>query len=120
MSWIAVFAGGTLGSLLRAWLWAPGAAWTTGSLVANAAACFVIGLLHSRRATLSGNAFAFGAIGFCGGLSTFSAFAADLGELVRGGRWADAAAAASLEVLVGLAAVLLGERAGRPRARAKR
>ncbi len=121
MSWLAVFVGGTLGSLLRGWLWTPGVAWVTGSLLANALACLVIGALHGRdaaRRSVGGepmhpHALAFGAVGFCGGLSTFSAFAADLGELLRGGDWPLAAAAAGLEIVVGLGAVLLGVRLGR-------
>lgn len=116
MTWLAVFAGGALGSLVRAWLWAPDIGWTTGSVLANASAGLVIGVLYARRDTAFEHALAFGAVGFCGGLSTFSAFAADLAALLDGGDWWRAAVAAGTEIAIGIAAVVLGERLGRPRA----
>lgn len=118
---LAVAGGGTLGSALRVWLPTPGAgAWLSVSLVTNALACLIIGLLIGLRPHWDGRhsriAWAFAAIGFCGGLSTFSGFALHVHDSLRSGT-ADGAAAAlvavSAEIAVGLAAVLIGERLAR-------
>ena len=116
MSWLAILAGGTLGSLLRAWLVAPEPGWIASTLGVNALACAGIGWLHARRHAMSAAALRFGAVGFCGGLSTFSAFAADVARLTQSGAWAQAATASGTEIAVGLAAAWAGERLGARRA----
>ena len=112
MTYLAILAGGALGSLARALLWAPGPGWVTSSIVANGLACLAIGWLHALAGTVSARALLFGAVGFCGGLSTFSAFAADVAGLARSGRWAQAVVAPGVEIALGLVAAAVGERLG--------
>lgn len=102
---VAISVGASLGALLRWWLGlALNALWPAvppGTLVANLAGGYLVGLAIAFFAT-------FGAIapewrlfvitGFCGGLTTFSTFSAEVVTLLQQGRvaWALAAAGAHL------------------------
>nr|WP_170560748.1 CrcB family protein [Ruegeria atlantica] len=110
----AVFVGGATGSLLRELFSVniPGAGWLTQTFGINIVACFVLGWLYSVRNRVHAHVLHLGAVGFCGGLSTFSSFVADLERLAMANIWA-AASAAALEIAAGLAAAILGEAIGR-------
>lgn len=110
----AVAAGGAAGAALR-WLaltalaQADGIPWTV--LVLNVAGSFALGALlaaewsHSTARVLLHDA---GAIGFCGGLTTFSTFTVELVDLVRAGDSGLAVAYGLLSVLLSLAALVAG------------
>jgi|GEM_PF-210747 len=112
----AVLVGGTLGSLLRDVLTgdtthAAPAVWSSGtSLTVNLIACLAIGALYAKRARPVQAWLPFAAVGFCGGLSTFSLFAGlTHARLTETGTLA-AVGAVAIEILLGLAAVALGAR----------
>lgn len=111
---LSVFAGGALGSLLREAfaLEIPGLSFLTSTFGINVVACFVLGWLYSVRNKVHAHVLHLGAVGFCGGLSTFSSFVADLERIADGGLWVTSLAI-GLEVSFGLAAALFGERLGR-------
>ncbi|WP_367648085.1 fluoride efflux transporter FluC [Ruegeria arenilitoris] len=111
---IAVFVGGAAGSLLREVFSAqiPGAPVLTATFGINVVACFVLGWLYAVRNRVHAHVLHLGAVGFCGGLSTFSSFVAELERMAETHLWS-AISAASLEVAVGLAAAILGEAIGR-------
>ena len=105
---------GAAGSLLRELfsVTIPGAAFLTQTFGINVVACFILGWLYSVRHRVHAHVLHLGAVGFCGGLSTFSSFVADLERLALSNIWV-AASAATLEIAVGLAAAILGEAIGR-------
>jgi CrcB protein len=109
MNWILVFVGGGLGSVTRYGLQklvptlssfsAVPAAWATLSANALASALLAawmwkFGSQHPAHAAV--------AIGFCGGLSTFSTWSLELATWFRAGQWPQALAYAALSVLLGL------------------
>ena len=80
----------------------------------NVAGCFIFaaaGCIASRRGSLSPRALAMIRTGFCGGFTTFSAFAAESAALLKGGNYAAAAAYIAASVAAGLFAVFAAERA---------
>ena len=89
---LLVGAGGFAGALLR-YLVAlvfqkHGLAWPAGTLVANAAGCFAIGVLASLTgpaAFLSPEARLALAVGFCGGFTTMSSFMYEIARFLRDG-----------------------------------
>lgn len=113
----AVFAGGAAGSLLRELIVSQNLLWwpMSTSLVVNLIACFAIGWLYAIRRKIHTQVLHLGAVGFCGGLSTFSSFAADIVAYVTAGEMATAVASVVLEICLGLVAVVLGERLGNQR-----
>ena len=115
MTYLAVFAGGALGALARELLTvhAPLPGPTTSTLLANVLACLALGWLHAARHRVHAHATHFGAVGFCGGLSTFSAFVADVAGLAHGVGTGVAALATALELAVGLLAAGAGLALGR-------
>ncbi len=112
--YLAVFVGGAAGSLLREAfsLEIPGAPFLTATFGINIAACFVLGWLHSIRHRVHAHVLHLGAVGFCGGLSTFSSFVAELERLVEAGGFY-VLTALVLEIVLGLGAAILGETIGR-------
>ncbi len=112
--YLAVFVGGAAGSLLREVfsLEIPGAPFLTATFGINIAACFVLGWLYSIRHRVHAHVLHLGAVGFCGGLSTFSSFVAELERLVEAGGFYILTALV-LEIVLGLGAAILGEAIGR-------
>ncbi len=110
----AVFIGGAVGSLLRELFSVniPGAGFLTQTFGINIVACFILGWLYSVRNRVHAHVLHLGAVGFCGGLSTFSSFVSELERLALSNIWV-AASAAALEIAAGLAAAILGEAIGR-------
>ncbi|WP_420583956.1 fluoride efflux transporter FluC [Ruegeria sp.] len=111
---VAVFVGGAAGSLLREAFSAqiPGVPILTGTFGINIVACFILGWLYAIRHRVHAHVLHLGAVGFCGGLSTFSSFVAELERLALSSP-ASAISAAALEIAVGLAAAVFGEAIGR-------
>jgi CrcB protein len=109
MNGVLVFLGGGLGSLTRYGLQkvvsvlgastAVSSAWATLSANALASALLAVwmwkfGSQHPAHAAV--------AIGFCGGLSTFSTWSLELATWFREGQWPQALAYAAVSVLLGL------------------
>ena len=106
----AVFIGGVAGALARAGVadalaHDPGQ-WPWATLLVNVAGAFVLGWVAARgfRRELIGQ-------GFCGALTTFSAFQLELLEMLDHGSVPLAAAYAAVSLALGLAAAELGRRA---------
>lgn len=102
---LAIGLGGGLGALLRWWLGLTLNAYfptiPPGTLAANLIGAYVVGMAVAFFATYSALApewRLFVITGFCGGLTTFSTFSAELVTLMQQGRalWALGAAGAHL------------------------
>ncbi len=97
MTALLVAVGAAAGAVLRFLLasWFDGA-WHRGTLVANVAGSFLLGLLSALA--LSGHATALLGTGFCGGFTTYSSFAVQTHGLGprRGSAYAVATVGASL------------------------
>ena len=106
----AVFIGGVAGALARAGVadalaHDPGR-WPWATLLVNAAGAFLLGWVAARgfRRELIGQ-------GFCGALTTFSAFQLELLRMLDDGRIGLALAYAGASLALGVAAAELGRRA---------
>jgi len=116
--WLAVMAGGALGSGARLWLsgWLAGRygeSFPVGTLAVNVSGCLLIGLfvgLTGPDGTLLVSPLTrqFVAIGILGGFTTFSSFSLQTLNLLSGGQWLHAALNVILSVILCLAAVWLG------------
>lgn len=110
-----VAVGAALGALLRWWLGGrlnplvpilP-----LGTLAANLIGGYVVGLalaIFAARPELSDGWRLFVITGFCGGLTTFSSFSAEVVHLLQAGRQLTAVAAIALHVGGSLVATLAG------------
>lgn len=116
LMYVAVFVGGATGSVLREVLaiGIPGAPFLTETFGINVVACFILGWLYAIRHKVHAHVMHLGAVGFCGGLSTFSSFVAELERLAEGSGWAVTAAIVA-EIICGLGAAIAGEALGRAR-----
>ncbi|HMM72486.1 MAG TPA: fluoride efflux transporter CrcB [Rhodocyclaceae bacterium] len=110
-----VAVGAALGALLRWWLGgrlnplAP--ILPLGTLAANLIGGYVVGLalaIFAARPELSDGWRLFVITGFCGGLTTFSSFSAEVVHLLQAGRQLTAVAAIALHVGGSLVAPLAG------------
>jgi fluoride exporter len=119
MSWIAVAAGGALGSMARhgvnvmaSRLLRTPTPYATA--IVNVVGCFVIGtlagLIASGRLQMSTTMRTFVFVGILGGFTTFSSLGLDTLTLTRGGAEAMAAGNVAGQVSVGLLCVFLGYR----------
>ncbi|MCB1035185.1 MAG: fluoride efflux transporter CrcB [Acidobacteria bacterium] len=120
---LSIALGGALGALARfalsGWINSfsymdsgrPGAVFPWGTLAVNLAGCLGIGLLAGifHRRVVAPELRALLLIGFLGGFTTFSTFALESLELVRGGSTGLALANALGSPLLGLAGVWLGD-----------
>lgn len=115
MMYVAVFVGGALGSLLREWLapLTPVFGPMTSTFAVNIVACFAIGWLYAVRHKIHAHAMHLGAVGFCGGLSTFSSFTAEVFEFSVNGEITQAIFAPAAEISIGILAAAVGELLGR-------
>jgi CrcB protein len=113
---IGLAGAGALGTLCRYGLaglgqrWA-GAGFPVGTLVVNVAGCFLAGLLWmlaETRLSLSAVTRTVLLVGFCGGFTTFSAFALETGQFARDAQWLRVALNLLLQNGLGLGALLLG------------
>jgi len=114
-SFIAVSVGGVLGCLLR-WVLSMflNSVFPTippGTLAANLIGCYIIGIAIGFFTLFP--AFApewrlFLTTGFCGGLTTFSTFSAEIVTLLQAGRMAWAGAAVAVHLIGSLAMTFAG------------
>lgn len=108
MTWLAVFIGGGLGSLLRYALSVfirqlELSTFPLATLSANILSCLLLGWLVFKLPFSSNpTVVAFLVIGFCGGFSTFSTFSLETLQLMRSGQMAWAVA----NVLVSISSCL--------------
>lgn len=113
MKYLIVFAGGGLGSVLRfltGKFFVSGAdkfPWAT--LTVNTCSSFILGLLAAYSLQKpQDNLWLFLAIGFCGGLSTFSAFTLEIFQLMKSGMMGIALLNVLVNVIVCLIFLWLG------------
>ncbi len=82
-----------------------------GTFLVNIIGCFVIGLVYAiaaRNATTGSDIKLLLATGFCGGFTTFSAFAFENLELFKSGMHLTALTYIILSITLGILAVVLG------------
>ena len=103
---VAISVGGSLGSLLRWWLGMMFNAYfptlPPGTLTANLVGGYIIGVavaFFSSYSALAPEWRLFVITGFCGGLTTFSTFSAEITALIQQGRLAWALGAAATHLL---------------------
>lgn len=116
--YLAVAAGGALGSVSRAWLAIlvarlTGPQFPWGTILINIVGSFIIGFfgaltVRQGRFAVPAELQAFVMIGICGGFTTFSSFSLQTFELARDGRTAQALGNVGLSVTLCLCAVAAG------------
>jgi len=97
-----VILAGALGSVVRYAVSLVGGPWSV--LIVNVIGSFIAGMAIA----LSGDWQLIVATGFCGGLTTFSAFSVTTVELAMKGRWAAVSSAIIGNLLLGVAAAAAG------------
>lgn len=109
-----VFLGGGLGSALRYILSKSlNPMFTsvfTGTLTVNIIGSFMMGLLigFESKALMQKPLFLFLTVGFCGGFTTFSAFASENLNLIKSGEYFHALAYTLISIFAGIISVALG------------
>jgi len=108
----AIFAGGALGTLLRAALAEafphPAAAWPWPTFTVNIVAAFLLGYFVTRlteRLPLSSYRRPLLGTGLCGGLSTFSAMQVEILQMLDAHAWGLAAGYTTASIAAGYAAI---------------
>lgn len=108
--------GGFIGSVCRYLIGliplSPSNGFPVKTLVINVAGAFAIGLIAAaaaKNADMSPRIVLLLKTGICGGFTTFSTFALEISDLIRGGSWAAAAAYMLLSLILGVAAVFAAE-----------
>lgn len=108
--------GGFIGSVCRYLIGliplSPSNGFPVKTLVINVAGAFAIGLIATaaaKNADISPRIVLLLKTGICGGFTTFSTFALEISDLIRGGSWAAAAAYMLLSLILGVAAVFAAE-----------
>ena len=104
--------GGALGTLLRAWFnyLLPHEPWPWHTFAVNLLGSLLIGLLLEAGHKVHMHVRAFHAVGFCGGLTTFSAFAVEVVRMLEQGQLALALAYIAASVAGCIFAVWAGFR----------
>lgn len=112
---LLVFLGGGLGSALRYLISKPLNIWFQnfflGTFLVNIVGCLLIGIIlgvSSRNNLLSANNTLFLASGFCGGFTTFSAFAFEKHSFLKEGQLLYFSFYMISSIIVGVLAVALG------------
>jgi CrcB protein len=110
----AIFAGGALGTLVRAALAEafphPATAWPWPTFAVNIVAAFLLGYFVTRlqeRLPLSSYRRPLLGTGLCGGLSTFSTMQVEILNMLSAHAWALAAGYAAASIAAGYAAIHL-------------
>ena len=114
-SFLLVFLGGGLGSGLRYLVTIAMNQYSKvlpfGTFTVNILGCLLIGLIlgyAQKENTLTSNQTLLLATGFCGGFTTFSAFANENLELIKNGEIFNFSIYTITSILVGILAVLIG------------
>ena len=114
-SFILVFLGGGLGSGLRYLVAITMNQYSKvlpfGTFTVNMLGCLLIGLVlgyAQKENTLTSNQTLLLATGFCGGFTTFSAFASENLELIRNGELFNFSIYAIGSVFLGIVSILIG------------
>ena len=114
-SFILVFLGGGLGSGLRYLVAIAMNQYSKvlpfGTFTVNMIGCLLIGLVlgyAQKENTLTSNQILLLATGFCGGFTTFSAFASENLELIRNGELFNFSIYAIGSVFLGIVLILIG------------
>ena len=114
-SFLLVFLGGGLGSSLRYLLTIAMNQYSKvlpfGTFTVNMLGCILIGLIlgyAQKENTLTSNQTLLLATGFCGGFTTFSAFANENLELIKNGEIFNFSVYTICSILVGILAVFIG------------
>ena len=114
-SFLLVFLGGGLGSGLRYLITIAMNQYSKvlpfGTFTVNMLGCFLIGLIlgyAQKENTLTSNQTLLIATGFCGGFTTFSAFANENLELIKNGEIFNFSAYTIGSILIGILAVFIG------------
>ena len=97
--------GGALGRLKGGWMF------PLETLLINLLGCVAIGILaglSESRGLFSDATRVFLFLGLLGGFTTFSAYGYESFQLMRDGRWADAAISTGLQVALGIGGVWAG------------
>ena len=114
-SFLLVFLGGGLGSALRYLVASVMNQYSKvlpfGTFTVNILGCLLIGLIlgyAQKENTLTSNQTLLLATGFCGGFTTFSAFANENLELIKNGEILNLSVYIIASVLIGILAVFIG------------
>ena len=89
----------------------PAATLPLGTMVANVAGCFLIGLFYgiaSRHTTMSQDMLMFLTVGFCGGFTTFSTFMNENMSMLQGGAFMGSMLYTVLSLVLGIVFLYLG------------
>lgn len=112
---VAIAVGASSGALLRWFLGLQLNAWLPaiplGTLAANLLGGYLVGVaiaLFPLFPSIAPEWRLLFVTGFCGGLTTFSTFSAEVIHLLQQGRWGMAATAAALHLVGSVAATFLG------------
>lgn len=112
---LAVGAGGFLGAVLRYLIGLIPLEMRSGfpakTFAINVAGCFAIGLIagFAEKSSIDPHLILLLKVGVCGGFTTFSSFALETQGLISGGNTVTGILYASLSLVVGTLAVLLGQ-----------